>query len=232
MSFHFLLIIAWRGGDVDEIVSYNFYDEYPKCKLKAKDQKKSNTCFAHSVATAFSLRLCKKKDMLFDLDLREIISCDPFSGYGLNGGSEIVSWKYIYYNGLPNISCSSQLKDIECEVSKCEKYKVRYDIGSISGEANIKKEILENGPVTVSINVKYDFFNDYKGIYDNSKSDDDNILHKHSVVIIGWGSYEGIPYWIVLNSYGSNWGIDGLGKILRGNNTCDIEDYVTFGNVD
>jgi len=31
----------------------------------------------------------------------------------------------------------------------------------------------------------------------------------HSVKIVGWGKYKTTPYWIVANSWGDDWGLDG-----------------------
>lgn len=53
----------------------------------------------------------------------------------------------------------------------------------------------------------------------------------HSVRIIGWGeepSYRGAPlkYWLVANSWGHQWGENGLFRIQKGINECEIESYV------
>ena len=42
----------------------------------------------------------------------------------------------------------------------------------------------------------------------------------HSVVILGWGKdpKTGVGYWIVRNSYGPKWGMDGDFLVKRGDN--------------
>lgn len=47
----------------------------------------------------------------------------------------------------------------------------------------------------------------------------------HSVVIVGYGSMFGIPYWICRNSWGQHWGSGGYFLIMRGVNMCNIEKY-------
>ena len=50
------------------------------------------------------------------------------------------------------------------------------------------------------------------------------MLGRHAVKIIGWGTENGNPYWLVANSWGKNWGgLGGFFKIYRGNNQCGIE---------
>jgi len=47
----------------------------------------------------------------------------------------------------------------------------------------------------------------------------------HSVVIVGWGEDDktGTKYWIVRNSYGPQWGMDGDFLVKRGNNDFGME---------
>ena len=47
----------------------------------------------------------------------------------------------------------------------------------------------------------------------------------HSVVIVGWGrdKESDTAYWIVRNSYGPNWGMNGDFMVKRGNNDFGME---------
>ena len=53
------------------------------------------------------------------------------------------------------------------------------------------------------------------------------MLGLHAVKIIGWGTEDRLPYWLVANSWGKSWGgLGGFFKILRGSNQCGIEEQV------
>ncbi|TGZ53146.1 putative peptidase C1-like protein F26E4.3 [Temnothorax longispinosus] len=113
---------------------------------------------------------------------------------------------------------------------RTELYKVgpAYRLGN---ETDIMQEILTSGPVQATMRVYQDFFIYKSGIYKHSRSAELHDSGYHSVRIIGWGeetSYRGPPlkYWLVVNSWGHSWGEDGLFKIQRGTNECEIELYV------
>ena len=56
----------------------------------------------------------------------------------------------------------------------------------------------------------------------------------HAIKIVGWGvtsDGHNTPYWIVANSWGVDWGLDGFFWILRGKDECGIEDNVWSSGV-
>jgi hypothetical protein len=60
-------------------------------------------------------------------------------------------------------------------------------------------------------------------VYLNLKFLKFNLFYK----VIGWGTENGIDYWLCKNSYGSNWGgLGGYFKIRRGTNECGCEQYL------
>jgi cathepsin B len=95
-------------------------------------------------------------------------------------------------------------------------------------EYNIRKEIYKWGPCTSGMMVYQDFI-DWNGIgiyeYDGLSTK----VGGHAIVLMGWGEENGKKYWIVRNSWGSEWGDKGYFKILRGSNHCEIEENVIVG---
>jgi cathepsin B len=65
------------------------------------------------------------------------------------------------------------------------------------------------------------------GVY--SKTENATLLSGHSVKLIGWGVEDGVDYWLMVNSWGHEWGQNGLFKIRRGTNECGIDNSTTGG---
>lgn len=55
------------------------------------------------------------------------------------------------------------------------------------------------------------------------------MLGGHAIKILGWGVENGTPYWLVANSWNSDWGDNGFFKILRGSDECGIESTISAG---
>ncbi|XP_075217705.1 cathepsin B-like cysteine proteinase 3 [Lycorma delicatula] len=106
-------------------------------------------------------------------------------------------------------------------------HKVKSSYSVPSSVAEIQKEILKHGPVEAGFIVYTDFLSYKSGVYQPSPSSTSK--GGHAVKLIGWGVEKNTPYWLVQNSWNSDWGDKGLFKILRGKNTCGFESEINAG---
>ncbi|KAI6232251.1 Cathepsin B-like cysteine proteinase [Aphelenchoides besseyi] len=90
----------------------------------------------------------------------------------------------------------------------------------------IKKELYLNGPLEVSFEVYDDFLTYSGGVYVHQGGKIDG---GHAVKMVGWGTENQVPYWIIANSWNVDFGEDGYFRILRGSNECGIESGVVGG---
>ncbi|XP_053140743.1 cathepsin B-like [Hemicordylus capensis] len=95
-----------------------------------------------------------------------------------------------------------------------------------TSEEEIMAEIYKNGPVEGGFTVYDDFFMYKSGVYQHVSGKQHEC---HAIRILGWGVEDSTPYWLVANSWNTDWGDNGYFKILRGKDHCEIESWVVAG---
>lgn len=81
------------------------------------------------------------------------------------------------------------------------------------------KKALRHGPIIASIDGDDKKIENYhSGIFSDTVCGTDEQHLNHAVVIVGYTK----DYWIVRNSWGTDWGMDGYAHVKMGN-TCGIE---------
>lgn len=216
-AYIFLIVIIYVL--TDEIPdSFDSRKEWPNCIPKIYDQGTCGACYAISTATTFSTRYCIKNK------LSKIINFSPQNLVDCLGGCEgefpDVAWTYMETRGITTDKCLPYLDtengcSQECD-SKIEPFTKYYsgELKILEDEISIKKEIMENGPVTSMMEI-YDDYYDYKsGIYIHSKGD--NLIDYHAISIVGWGVENNIKFWIVQDSHGTSRGENGYMRIKIG----------------
>ena len=67
---------------------------------------------------------------------------------------------------------------------------------------DMQLDLLRHGPIEVAFSVYSDFPSYRSGIYHKTVSDDEEALGGHAVKLIGWGSEQGVDYWLCVNRWG------------------------------
>lgn len=98
-----------------------------------------------------------------------------------------------------------------------------------SDESNIRNDIYTWGPVSTGMIIYPNFytFDSKKEIYEWDGKDEP--VGGHAVEIVGWGEQNSKKYWIIKNSWGTDWGRNGYFYMIRGKNDCEIEENVIAG---
>ncbi|NXB77141.1 CATB protein, partial [Donacobius atricapilla] len=118
-----------------------------------------------------------------------------------------------------------------CEPGYSPSYKEDKHYGITSygvprSEKEIMAEIYKNGPVEGAFIVYEDFLMYKSGVYQHVSGEQ---VGGHAIRILGWGVENNTPYWLVANSWNTDWGENGFFKILRGEDHCGIESEVVAG---
>lgn len=136
-----------------------------------------------------------------------------------------MAWRYAEYSGFVRMS----KRNLTCDVpERVRRYRIEHgSVKTFVGEDEIRDEIRKNGPVTGLMHLIEDLYSYGGGVYESESTEAYEQLH--TVEIVGWGEEGGTPYWLVQNSFGSEWGENGTIRILRGGNVLGIESYATAG---
>ncbi|KAJ8967122.1 hypothetical protein NQ314_003074 [Rhamnusium bicolor] len=109
-----------------------------------------------------------------------------------------------------------------------------YAIIERGNEEHLKAAIATIGPIAIGIDASQIEFTLYhKGIYYNPRCssgliDPENELD-HAVLAVGYGSENGEDYWLIKNSWGTDWGDDGYIKMARNrDNNCGVAAYASY----
>lgn len=220
----------------DVPTKFDSRDKWPRCVHSIRDQQECGSCWAFAASGVLSDRFCIASGGSINtvLSPQDMVSCDS-RDHGCDGGSMVNSWSYLTNTGIVPDSCFPYTSG-RGSVSSCprtcpatgdsfssqkKKAKNFYHVTS-----NIESEIMKNGPVEAGMSVYRDFYHYSTGVYSHIYGD---YMGGHAVKIVGWGSSGSTPYWIVANSWGTRWGMQGYFWITRGENECGIEDNVYAG---
>lgn len=103
-------------------------------------------------------------------------------------------------------------------------------ICSFIGSENLILEIVANyGPVTAVVNAA-PWQNFMSGIIQH-ECDSSEMDVNHAVLIVGFDRSGPIPYYIVQNTWGNQFGEDGFVRISIGNNTCGVATQISLAKL-
>ena len=203
-------------------------------------QSSCGSCYAISTIKMLEARLKIREQLNVKLSVNFAVECSYYN-QGCDGGYSFLLSRFAEESFLIDENCnftkdSNEVCEYKC-VDPHRVYKVKdyWYIGGSYGETNernIMEEIKKNGPVVLSFEPDYTFMLYKRGIYDSIKVKSwMNIDEKkpewykvdHSVVCYGWGEENGQKYWLLMNSWGKNWGENGHFKMKRGEDLLGIE---------
>jgi len=183
-----------------------------------------------------------------ELSIQAQISCDTIN-HGCSGGAPNLAYDYMYLVGGAEArkdywdgeyhSSNDRANKIKCKVKDYTDPVQAPKVVTAAAYFNVKDEeamihhVTNTGPLSVCLDSEC--FSDYTGgIISGPECSG---TPDHCVTVVGINNSSGgkdeegndiIPYWIVRNSWGKDWGNDGFAYIAAGNDHCRITNAATF----
>jgi len=185
-----------------------------------KNQGQCGSCWAFSTTGAIEGRVAIKTGVLTSLSEQELVDCAGSEGNnGCRGGLMDYGFEYVEKEGglctEEDFPYDAKTEIRQCNVmrSKCQHY------DPISSHVDVKQDssddletALAQGPVSVAIEADQSAFQLYRsGVLTGrcgTKLD-------HGVLAVGYSNEGSQHYWIVKNSWGSNWGENGYIRLCK-----------------
>ncbi|XP_050302733.1 cathepsin L-like proteinase [Anthonomus grandis grandis] len=190
---------------------------------EVQQQGSCGACWAFSVAGALEGLYAFRTGQLLQLSEQNLLDCaTAANGYDCNGCSGGVPQSALQYVQDNGIDYYDEYPYEEIEDTCRQQPPVLQISGYTSTVQNDENNLLDAvgsvGPVSVCINC--DLIMNYGGgvFQDSSCSQTIN----HAVLAVGYGSENGLNYWLMKNSWGTSWGIDGYIKMVMGQNMCGV----------
>jgi len=208
-----------------------------------KDQGNCGSCWAFSATEEIESALFMATGKLPVLSTQQIISCDKVDD-GCNGGNTETAYKFVEKNG--GLDAAKDYPDKSHSTGKngrCEK-KTEKDASVASwshavkectrgacknqDETGLAAVLAAKGPISICVNAGAAGWQSYKrGIFAKKCSPAAADID-HCVQLVGYNKAGAKPYWIVRNSWNTNWGIKGYMHLEMGKNLCGVANDATL----
>lgn len=192
-----------------------------------KDQQKCGSCWAFSISEGLESRYAiQSNKSVVSLSTQQFISCDKCKTcYGCDGGTlgGAVGWlitnkvvivpdsDYPFSSGDGSQgTCRTDLPNqgVQLVASSMHDY--------INNERGMAAQLSSVSPLSVTVNAN--IWQDYRGGIIRYHCTNTSI--DHAVQIVGYDMTSDPPYWIVRNTWGTKWGVNGYLYIAMNKNLC------------
>ncbi|CAJ0576261.1 unnamed protein product, partial [Mesorhabditis spiculigera] len=193
-----------------------------------KNQGGCGSCWAFSSVAAIEIASNKKNGRTGanKRTYSEQYVLDCTSGSTCVGGWPSAAQTLVVHQGLPRAQylAYNGVKGT-CPATTVEKPLIGL-VDLTNNADRIITHLQTTGPVVACFIVCSDFYYYTSGIYSNNcKYQGAGYVGGHAVTIIGYGTENGMDYWLVRNSWGTGWGIQGYFKIQRGVDMASFESW-------
>jgi cathepsin H len=205
---------------------------------EVKNQGSCGSCWTFSTTGCLESVHAQKTGKMVLFSEQQLIDCaGAFDNHGCNGGLPSHAFEYIAFNGGIDSESSYgapyEAKDGRCRFQKAgvEGF-VKHSVNITEGAENeLHEAVGALHPVSVAFEVVGDFRFYAGGVYTSKKCKSGPMDVNHAVLAVGYGAESNMDYWIIKNSWGADWGVDGFFNMERGVNMCGVATCASYPEI-
>jgi len=196
------------------------------------NQGQCGSCWAFSATENIESQYALAGHPLKSLSQQQIVSCDT-ADYGCEGGWPYNAYKYIMSAGGQELYSDYPYT---AETGTCQ-FNAAYIYAKINGwqyvtqnqnEQEMVNYLVANGPLSICVDAEpWQYYTSGVLTAANCGTSID-----HCVEAVGYNTASSTPYWIVRNSWGTDWGNAGYIWLQYGQDTCAMAQVVTNSHAD
>ncbi|KAK1413827.1 hypothetical protein QVD17_29563 [Tagetes erecta] len=199
-----------------------------------KSQGACGSCWTFSTTGALEAAYAQAYGKSVSLSEQQLVDCaGDFNNSGCKGGLPSHAYEYIMYNGGLDSEEAYPYTGKDGSLCKYSKDKVAVQVVDVvnitqGAEDELKHAVGVVRPVSVAFQVVPPFSLYTGGVFTSDKCGNSPMNVNHAVVAVGYGVENGVPYWLIKNSWGPNWGLNGYFKMEMGKNMCGIAACASY----
>jgi len=198
-----------------------------------KNQASCGSCWTFSTTGALEAAYTQATGKNISLSEQQLVDCaGAYNNFGCSGGLPSQAFEYIKYNGGLDTEESYPYTGVNgvCHYrpeNAAVQVKDSVNI-TLNAEDELKNAVGLVRPVSVAFQV-IDGFRQYKsGVYTSDHCGTTPNDVNHAVLAVGYGVENGVPYWLIKNSWGAEWGDEGYFKMELGKNMCAVATCASY----